>query len=75
MHPSVQLVAGLFNNSLPALLAEQDAANPTGRLPSLTYLHVDCDLYAGARFNSARDEAGQTASSPVLTHCRKIGSQ
>ena len=34
--PAVKLVAGLFNESLPALLAEQDAASPNGRLPNLT---------------------------------------
>ena len=54
VHPSVRLVAGLFNDSLPVLLAEQDAASPTGRLPDLTYLHVDCDLYAGAHSGTCK---------------------
>ena len=60
VHPSVRLVAGLFNDSLPVLLAKQDAASPTGRLPDLTYLHVDCDLYAGAHCSSAKREDGRT---------------
>jgi len=38
---------GLFNESLPVFLRDQDAAAPGGRLANCTYVHIDCDLYGG----------------------------
>ncbi len=38
---------GLFNESLPVFLRDQDAAAASGRLENCTYVHIDCDLYAG----------------------------
>ena len=43
---NVNLVKGLFNESLPAFLRKQ-AAYGAADSP-LTFLHVDCDLYRGA---------------------------
>jgi hypothetical protein len=40
-------VIGLFNESLPAWLKQQDATHG-GRMPDVTYLHIDCDLYVGS---------------------------
>lgn len=42
---NVELVKGLFSDSLPPFLAEH-AAKPE---LTVSYLHVDCDLYAGAK--------------------------
>ena len=43
---NVNLIKGLFNESLPAFLRKQ-AAYGAADSP-LTFLHVDCDLYRGA---------------------------
>ncbi len=48
VHRNARLVKGLFSNSLPPWMEEQTSANE-GIFPPVTYLHIDCDLYAGAR--------------------------
>ena len=42
---NVKFVVGMFADALPTFLASADAA-PPGKTVSL--LHIDCDLYAGA---------------------------
>ena len=43
---NARLVKGLFNESLPAFLAELDATNRQSPavLRNVTFLHIDCDL-------------------------------
>ena len=48
---------GLFNESLPAFLREQDAAAAAGRLDNCTYVHIDCDLYVGTSYSAERQTA------------------
>lgn len=36
----VQLVPGLFNESLPVFLEAQDAVASSGRMPDISFLHV-----------------------------------
>ena len=45
MGPTVRLVKGLFNESLPRHLLHQRSFG--GDMP-VSYLHIDCDLYSGA---------------------------
>jgi len=45
---NAELVKGLFSDSLPPWIEQQKEKNG-GMLPPVTYLHIDCDLYAGAR--------------------------
>ena len=47
---NVKLVQGLFNESLPPFIkSHYKSKNPV----DITYLHIDCDLYAGmATFHS-----------------------
>ena len=45
---NIELVKGLFSDSLPPWMQAQRDAN-MGEFPPVTYLHIDCDLYAGAR--------------------------
>lgn len=41
---NVKLVQGLFNESLPPFIkSHYKSRNPV----DITYLHIDCDLYAG----------------------------
>lgn len=47
VEPNVHLVKGLFNESLPKFLSEQAIYAPSDEVVS--FLHIDCDLYAGAR--------------------------
>ena len=73
--PGDQLVKGLFNEfneSLPPLLEQQDAANPSGRLPNLTYLHVDCDLYAGARLISGLSQCTEWLTTSATLCIREL---
>lgn len=42
--PTVRLVKGLFNESLPKHLLHQRSFG--GDMP-VSYLHIDCDLYSG----------------------------
>lgn len=44
---NVHLVKGLFNESIPPFLKNQ--AVYAGKSNVISYLHVDCDLYAGAK--------------------------
>ena len=44
---NVELVKGLFSESLPAFLKEQERY--AGGNQTVSYLHIDCDLYAGSR--------------------------
>lgn len=44
---NVELVKGLFAESLPAFLKEQERY--AGGNQTVSYLHIDCDLYAGSR--------------------------
>ena len=44
---NVELVKGLFSDSLPVFLKEQGRF--TGGNQTVSYLHIDCDLYAGSR--------------------------
>lgn len=44
---NAELVPGLFAESLPQFLKEQ--AKFTGANQTVSYLHIDCDLYAGTR--------------------------
>lgn len=48
---NVQLVKGLFNESLPPFLEQldRDSRHRPAVFRNVTYLHIDCDLYAGAR--------------------------
>lgn len=48
VHGNVRLWKGLFSDTLPGFIQEIDAA-AGGRVPNITYLHVDCDLYQGTR--------------------------
>lgn len=41
---NVELVPGLYNESLPVFLKQQDAAAPSGRMPDISYLHVSGGL-------------------------------
>ncbi len=45
MLPNIELVKGLFSDSLPPFLEKWDAS--LGKKGMVTYLHIDCDLYAG----------------------------
>ena len=54
---------GLFNESLPVFLRDQDAAAPGGRLENCTYVHIDCDLYGG------ESSFPVAASAAVLRKC------
>jgi hypothetical protein len=45
---NVQLVKGLFSETLPTW-TQEIRHKFGGTLPPITYLHVDCDLYQGAR--------------------------
>lgn len=47
MERNVELVKGLFSDSLPKFLKEQ--ATYAGGNQTVSYLHIDCDLYAGSR--------------------------
>lgn len=44
---NVNLIKGLFNESLPGFLKTQSMY--AGLADPVSYLHIDCDLYAGAR--------------------------
>ena len=46
--PTVRLVKGLFNETLPQHLLH---LRSTGGDMPIAYLHVDCDLYAGVPFS------------------------
>ena len=43
---NVHLWKGLFSESLPAFIKAADR-NASGSAQDVTYLHIDCDLYAG----------------------------
>jgi hypothetical protein len=45
---NIELVKGLFSDSLPPWIEAQKAMN-NGRFPRISYLHIDCDLYAGSK--------------------------
>lgn len=45
---NIELVKGLFSDSLPPWIQKQKKMRG-GSLPAVTYLHIDCDLYAGSR--------------------------
>ena len=45
---AVVQVKGLFNESLPNFLKEQAIYASSDEVVS--YLHIDCDLYGGARY-------------------------
>ena len=45
---NIELVKGLFSESLPSWMQAHREANG-GVFPPVTYLHIDCDLYAGAK--------------------------
>ena len=46
---AVVQVKGLFNESLPNFLKEQAIYASSDEVVS--YLHIDCDLYGGARYD------------------------
>lgn len=48
VHHNARLVKGLFSDSLQPWI-EQQKVEHAGTMPPITYLHIDCDLYAGAR--------------------------
>lgn len=50
VEPNVQLIKGLFSDSLPPFLRMEKEMHDrqAGEIP-LAYLHVDCDLYAGSK--------------------------
>lgn len=43
----MELVKGLFSDSIPTFLKEQQRY--AGGNKTISYLHIDCDLYAGTR--------------------------
>jgi len=45
---NVELVKGIFSDCLPPWIEAQKARN-NGQFPPISYLHIDCDLYAGAK--------------------------
>lgn len=46
---NAKLWSGLFSDSLPPFLETLDKSTTALAARNVTYLHIDCDLYAGAR--------------------------
>jgi len=46
---NARLWPGLFSDSLPPFLRDLDSNTPKAGERNVTYLHIDCDLYAGAK--------------------------
>ncbi len=59
---NVKLVQGLFSETLPPWLSQQDFEHG-GRMPDITYIHIDCDLYTGSR------DALEAISSRISSGC------
>lgn len=57
---NVKLVQGLFNESLPPFIkSHYKTRNPV----DITYLHIDCDLYAGMAAFHLSIDSGQVSQS------------